>query len=200
MTEIDYRSPEWVAKRLGLEKNTVYRYLNEGTLPAVQIGRKWLISESQLSEYLQEETRLQTAFRKAQPLPATKQVMDQAYDQAKHYHHSYLGQEHILLALIRVSSRAKDALTRLGVDEAKVRSLFNQELLPGDWKGSGRPEPTRRANKALCLAVQEAQRQGRSSYGPEHILVGLLRSGEGMGFQMLSTMGVDLESVIAALG
>ncbi len=49
-SEIDYRDPKWVASRLGLDKNTVYRLLQDGTLPAVQIGKKWLISETRLAE------------------------------------------------------------------------------------------------------------------------------------------------------
>jgi excisionase family DNA binding protein len=200
MTDMDYRSPEWVAKRLGLEKNTVYRYLNEGALPGVQIGRKWLISESHLAQYLQEETRLQTALRQTQPLPAARQVMEQAYAEAERYRHGYLGQEHILLGLVRVSSRAKAALARLGIDEPKVRSLFEKELLPGDRKVTGKPEMRRRADRALCLAAEEALRQGRVSYGAQHILIGLLRSGQGMAFQMLSALGVDLEAAIAAIG
>ena len=48
-SRIDYRDPKWVASRLGLDKNTVYRLLQEGTLPGVQIGKKWLISETRLA-------------------------------------------------------------------------------------------------------------------------------------------------------
>jgi len=47
---LDYREPEWVAEKLGLDKNTVYKYLQEGWLPGVQLGRKWLISERLLAE------------------------------------------------------------------------------------------------------------------------------------------------------
>ena len=67
---MDYRDPEWVAVELQLDKNTVYKLLQNGTLPAVQIGRKWLISETGLKEYLEEEARLQTTLRRtaAQPL------------------------------------------------------------------------------------------------------------------------------------
>ncbi len=199
MSEIDYISPEWVAKRLGLEKNTIYRYLNEGVLPAVQIGRKWLISESQLAQYLQEETRLQTALRQTQALPAAKQVVEHAFAEAKRYRHAYLGQEHILLGLVEIDSGAKVVLAKSRIDESQVRALFEQQLLPGGRKVVSRPEMTRRANRALCLAAEEAQRQGRISYSPEHILTGLLRSGQGMGYQMLLALGVDAEATIAAL-
>src|SRR3990172_2583045 len=61
---LDYRNPEWVAKRLGIEKNTVYRYLNEGTLPGLQLGRKWLISEASLAEFLKHQEAEQTERRR----------------------------------------------------------------------------------------------------------------------------------------
>ena len=57
-SRLDYRDPKWVASRLGLDKNTVYRLLQDGALPAVQVGKKWLISESRLAQYLEEQTRL----------------------------------------------------------------------------------------------------------------------------------------------
>ena len=70
---LDYREPEWVAEKLGLDKNTVYKYLQEGWLPGVQLGRKWLISERLLAEYLEKETRSQTASRRGS-LPRTPRL------------------------------------------------------------------------------------------------------------------------------
>ena len=43
--KLDYRDPEWVADQLGIDKNTVYKYLQDGVLPGLQLGRKWLVSE-----------------------------------------------------------------------------------------------------------------------------------------------------------
>src|SRR5690242_14289403 len=60
---LDYREPEWIAEKLGLDKNTVYKYLQEGILPGVQLGRKWLVSERLLAEHLERETRKQTQLR-----------------------------------------------------------------------------------------------------------------------------------------
>src|SRR5436305_10205015 len=71
---LDYREPEWVAEKLGLDKNTVYKYLQEGWLPGVQLGRKWLISERLLAEYLEHETRSQTAVRRKE-LPQTPRAL-----------------------------------------------------------------------------------------------------------------------------
>jgi excisionase family DNA binding protein len=63
-TKLDYRSPEWVADALGIDKNTVYRYLQEGSLPGLQLGRKWLVSERRLAEFLERAERDQTDRRR----------------------------------------------------------------------------------------------------------------------------------------
>ena len=63
-TRLDYRDPEWVAEQLGIDKNTVYRYLQEGSLPGLQIGRKWLVSERRLADFLERVEREQTARRR----------------------------------------------------------------------------------------------------------------------------------------
>ena len=199
MSTVDYHDPKWVASQLGLDKNTVYRLLQDGTLPAVQIGRKWLISESRLAEYLEEQERLQTTFRRMIALPSAEAVMESARAEAAKYLHAYVGQEHIVLALTAVEGAAKDALSQLGADEAQVRRLFEAELVPGDKRPRGRPELMPRAHKAVCLAAEEAQRAGRIGYGPEHLLIGLLRTNEGMGFQMLRSLGVELDAVRAKI-
>lgn len=62
--KLDYRDPEWVAEQLGIDKNTVYRYLQEGSLPGLQLGRKWLVSERRLAEYLERAEREQTERRR----------------------------------------------------------------------------------------------------------------------------------------
>jgi excisionase family DNA binding protein len=60
---LDYRPPEWVAEQLGIDKNTVYKYLQEGSLPGLQLGRKWLVSERRLAEFLERVEREQTQRR-----------------------------------------------------------------------------------------------------------------------------------------
>jgi len=63
-TKLDYRDPEWVAEQLGIDKNTVYKYLQEGSLPGLQLGRKWLVSERRLADFLERVEREQTARRR----------------------------------------------------------------------------------------------------------------------------------------
>ncbi len=62
--KLDYRDPEWVAERLGIDKNTVYKYLQDGTLPGLQLGRKWLVSERRLAEFLARAEQEQTERRR----------------------------------------------------------------------------------------------------------------------------------------
>ena len=62
---LDYHDPEWVASRLGIDKNAVYKYLTQGMLPGLRLGRKWLISESSLLDFLKGEERHQTEGRRA---------------------------------------------------------------------------------------------------------------------------------------
>jgi excisionase family DNA binding protein len=63
-SKLDYRDPEWVAEQLGIDKNTVYKYLQEGALPGLQIGRKWLVSERRLALFLERVEREQTERRR----------------------------------------------------------------------------------------------------------------------------------------
>ena len=97
--------------------------------------------------------------------------------------------------------RLEDAgfLLDFGADETKVRFLFESELATGKTAPRKKPELTPRARRAVCLAAEEAQRAGRVSYGPEHLLIGLLRANEGAGFQMLGSLGVGLEAVRAKI-
>src|SRR3954463_14666444 len=99
---LDYREPEWVAKKLGLDKNTVYKYLQEGWLPGVQLGRKWLISERLLAEHLERETRAQTATRR-QTLPQTprlKRALQLASEYAIARGQNFTGTEHLLIGMM----------------------------------------------------------------------------------------------------
>src|SRR5215203_4663841 len=137
MTEsvVDYRDPDWVAERLGLDKNTVYKFLHDGTIPAIQIGRKWLISEARLLQWLREETDRQTAGRReaANSADRTVQKFDDytdsarralrhAHTEARRYERGQIGQEHLLLGLLTEGQTAAGrALQALGVEGGTVR-------------------------------------------------------------------------------
>lgn len=70
--KLDYRDPEWVADQLGIDKNTVYKYLQDGSLPGLQLGRKWLISERRLADFLERVEQQQTERRRQQSAGASR--------------------------------------------------------------------------------------------------------------------------------
>src|SRR5438067_10721753 len=115
---LDYREPEWVAEKLGLDKNTVYKYLQEGWLPGVQLGRKWLISERLLAEHLERETRVQTETRR-KVLPQTPRLT-RAIQLGSKYAASrgqdFVGTEHLLIGLCEEAENvAAQILRNLGI-------------------------------------------------------------------------------------
>src|SRR5215213_6479270 len=128
---LDYREPEWVAKKLGLDKNTVYKYLQEGWLPGVQLGRKWLISERILVEHLERETQAQTANRrKGQPYtPRLMRALDLATKYAIKRGQTYTGTEHLLMGILdEAENFAVVVLKNLGVDLSKPREMLESQL------------------------------------------------------------------------
>ena len=120
-----------------------------------------------------------------------------AREEAKRLDHDYLGTEHILLGLIREGEGVgATALQNLGLDLARVRQ--EAEKAVGRGGGAlflGQIPFTPRAKKVLELAVTEARNLGHNYIGTEHILLGLIREGEGVAAQILINLGADLEKV-----
>ena len=91
VSRLDYRDPEWVAEKLGIDKNTVYKYLQEGSLPGLQLGRKWLVSEGRLATFLervereQAERRRQASGETPRPfaLPQRMRVLEDGDDETR---------------------------------------------------------------------------------------------------------------------
>jgi len=135
--------------------------------------------------------------------PLAARVRDLALEEAARYRHTYLGQEHLLLGLVGVEdSTAAEVLRNLGASAADVRQAISAMVKPGPPQEpqscpAQTPELTPRARLALSLAIDNAQLDGMAAVAPEHLLVGLLLAGEGVGFRVLNTLGVDLESVRA---
>jgi ATP-dependent Clp protease ATP-binding subunit ClpA len=117
-----------------------------------------------------------------------------AEEEARNFKHNYIGQEHILLGLIRVEEGvAAKVLTDLGVGPDKVRSGVEFLVGRGNVVVEGDIGFTPRAKKALDLARDEALRFNHHYIGTEHILLGLLREGEGMAAGVLENLGVNLD-------
>src|SRR5947208_2740666 len=129
---LDYREPEWVADKLGLDKNTVYKYLQEGWLPGVQLGRKWLISERILAEFLERETYAQMqSRRKSLPqTPRLKKALEMAAKYAAGRGQDFTGTEHLLIGIVLERENfGAMILKNLGVDLDKPKDIF-ESLVP----------------------------------------------------------------------
>jgi hypothetical protein len=117
-----------------------------------------------------------------------------AQEEARILGHDYIGTEHILLGLAHLDSGvAVTALARFGLGLDTVRERIHEVV--GEQSTSSRPSPpfTPRAKKVLELALREALGQGQQEIRPEHLLLGLLREGEGRAAQTLVGLGVDLD-------
>src|SRR5688572_1002957 len=192
---LDYREPEWVAKKLGLDKNTVYKYLQEGWLPGVQLGRKWLISERILAEHLERETNAQTANRrKVQPYtPRLMRALELATKCAIKRGQDYTGTEHLLMGVLEEGENvAVVVLKNLGVDLAKPRAMFESQLPASPNKVHEAPL-TDRSRTVLRLAQEQAIGMGHGYIGCETLLLGILLEPEGMGGHILRTLGVTYD-------
>jgi len=107
--------------------------------------------------------------------------------------HNYIGTEHLLLGLVReYDGIAGKALTSLGISLEGVRGQVEQIIGQGQAAPRGHIPFTSRAKKVLELALREALQLGHNYIGTEHILLGLIREGEGVAAQVLQSLGVDL--------
>ena len=125
-----------------------------------------------------------------------RRVLSLAQEEAQRFNHNYIGTEHILLGLVRETEGvAARVLSGLGVDLSKVRSAVEFIIGRGEKPAQGEIGLTPRAKKVVELAVDEARRMNHTYIGTEHLLIGLLREGEGVAAGVLESLGVSLEKV-----
>src|ERR671932_123615 len=126
-----------------------------------------------------------------------KQVLSLAQEEARNFNHPYVGTEHILLGLIRDQEGvAGKVLDDLGVKLQQARSAV--EFIVGHGEGPQRTdeaELTARAKKVIEYAIEEARKLNHHYIGTEHLLLGLVRNGEGVATGVLEIMGVSLEQI-----
>ena len=125
-----------------------------------------------------------------------KQVLQIATEEARAFNHPYIGTEHLLLGLIREGEGvAARVLDELGVKLVQARHAV--EFIVGHGEGAPRQdlELTARAKKVIAYAVEEAKRLNHHYIGTEHLLLGLVRNGEGVATGVLDILGVSLEQV-----
>ena len=127
--------------------------------------------------------------------PRAQQVLQLARKEADRFNHGYVGTEHLLLGLIALGQGvAVNVLQRMGVDLETVRIEVEKAVGVGpETKTVGNVPFTPRVKKVLALAGSEARALNHSYVGTEHILLGLLREGEGVAARVLKNLNVDLE-------
>ncbi len=134
-----------------------------------------------------------------------QQVLLLAQEESKRLSHNFIGTEHLLLGLVREGSGvAAKALQNMGVDLNKVRQEVERIIPKGDKYMASGVSYTPRAKRVVELAIEEGQNLGHNYIGTEHILLGLLKEGEGIAAQVLANLGIDLKrarkEVIQLLG
>jgi ATP-dependent Clp protease ATP-binding subunit ClpC len=127
-----------------------------------------------------------------------RKVLSLAQEEAQRLRHNYIGTEHLLLGLVREGEGvAGKVLTDFGVDLEKVRKAVEDTLGRGDHIVLGEIGLTPHARKTVELAVDEARLLHHDYIGTEHLLLGLLREGEGRGSSMLESLGLSSQEVRA---
>lgn len=125
-----------------------------------------------------------------------QKVIVLSQEEARRLGHNVVGTEHILLGLIAEGEGvAAKALTAAGISIDRVRSEVERVIGKGDMINQGQIGFTPRSKRVLELAIDEARQLGHGYIGTEHILLGLIREGEGIAAQILKTLGTDLESM-----
>ncbi len=205
---MDYRDPDWVAERLGLDRNTVYRFLQEGTIPALQLGRKWLISEARLEQWLADETDRQTRARRDASdsaertsrrmdnfSPPARRAVRSAHAEARGFGHTRLSEAHLLIAMAdEPGCQAAEVLGALNVSAERLREALEFLRPRRDATPPRRIARTDHARRAMRLAEADA-RDANAPVTTGRLLLGILQLGEGDGATILKQSAVKLEDV-----
>jgi len=127
--------------------------------------------------------------------PRAQQVLALARKEADRFNHNFVGTEHLLLGLIKLGQGvAVNVLQRMGLDLDNVRQEVEKEVRGGgEGKVSGNSPYTPRVKKGVELAAKEAKALSHTYVGTEHILLGLLREGDGVAAKVLKNLDVDIE-------
>ncbi len=127
-----------------------------------------------------------------------RKVLSLSHEEAAHFNHNYIGTEHLLLGLIREGDGvAARVLREMGVSLQKARMAVEFIIGRGERAPQGEIGLTPRARRVIELAFDEARRQNHHYIGTEHLLLGLVREGEGIAVGVLESLGVSLEKVRA---
>ncbi|MBM4156358.1 MAG: NDP-hexose 4-ketoreductase, partial [Lentisphaerae bacterium] len=133
--------------------------------------------------------------------PRAQQVLRLAQQEAERFNHGYVGTEHLLLGLVALGQGvAVVVLQKMGIDLDTLRLEVEKAVGVGpETKTIGNIPFTPRVKKVLALAGSEARALNHSYVGTEHILLGLLREGEGVASRILKNLNIDLEKARVAI-
>ena len=123
-----------------------------------------------------------------------RKVVFYAQEEAQKFGEGYVSTEHLLLGLVReTDSVAARVLERLGVSLSRIRSEVEKQLPRGEARQSQDMTLTPRAKRVIDLAYDEARNLNNNYIGTEHLLLGLIREGDGLAGRVLAKLGVELE-------
>ena len=130
--------------------------------------------------------------------PRAQQVMNLARREADRFHHNYIGAEHLLLGLLKLGQGvAVSVLENAGINLTRLTEQIEQSIVPGTAESSeGSLPPTPRVRKILTMAGEEAKHLRHTYVGTEHLLLGLLRDGDGLAWHALTKAGITYESAL----
>jgi ATP-dependent Clp protease ATP-binding subunit ClpA len=127
-------------------------------------------------------------------------VLQHAHEEALRFSHNYIGTEHVLLGLVRdPESGAGRLLADLGADLHKMRNAVEFIIGRGDRPHAATPALTPRAQKVILFALDESDRSGHTQAGSEHLLLGIIREGEGIASGVLESLAVNPDRIRAQM-
>ena len=139
-------------------------------------------------------------FRQRKLTTATRRALQGAEEEARRLQHGYIGTEHLLLGLLHVEDEvAAQLLTGLGGELGEVRSAVELVIGRENQPAAGTMHATPRAKKVLVLAGEEAQRFDREAVDTPHLLLGLVREGQGIAAGVLESLGAKLDALREAV-
>jgi ATP-dependent Clp protease ATP-binding subunit ClpC len=128
-----------------------------------------------------------------------RKVLTMAQEEAQRLNHNYIGTEHLLLGLVKEDQGvAVKVLRELSVEPAQVVKAIERAVGKGDRPPYGKPTLAPRTKRVIELSVEEARLMGHQYIGTEHLLLGLVREGEGIAVNVLRSLGVSLDKVRTA--
>jgi excisionase family DNA binding protein len=201
-------TPEEVAELLRVDVAVVLRLAERDELPSFLFEDQRRFSRAEIARFLARGQSATASALYRQDMDTAgfrsdhfnkftdraRKVLSLAQEEAQRFQHNYIGTEHLLLGLVREGDGvAARVLNNLGVSLNDARSAVEHILGRGDRVALGEIGLTPRAKKVIELAVDESARLGHHYIGTEHLLLGLIREGEGIAAGVLESLGVNLE-------